>query len=729
MKFPEIEKIAVTNIIIVNESNTLQQAVDKMVQHNLRDVVIDRDGNGEFGILMIQDILRTTEQQQSLNLSIAEAGYRRLPTVPHNTHLLDILGLFNSDVSYLAILDEDDDLYGIVSQTDIVSHIDPKIIIEGQRIGEIVSKHSIKTADINSSLQNVFSMMLDVDDAIILTENNKPAGIITSKNALQAIKNQAAFDSPAREFMSSPLETVPERLTIRQALDYLQHKRFKRLVVASGRDELKGIITQQDLIFNAYVNWHQLSKNKHKEFSHFASILETQHTPGDETGIQKSNASKADNKQVTTSSYINQGEQYVISTLRDIANREQAEKALKDSEARFRAQYNSIPIPTYTWQKQKNNLILTDYNDAAFAMTKGDIINYVGKTADQIYDQHPEIILDLKKCFREKQTFKKETKLNIPINHTIRNVIATYVFIPPDLVMIHTEDVTEQHQTQEKLRALLNDMESQIHHRTESLKSANSKLLNEINAINHAEDEKLRHLAELAHLGRVSLMGEMATSIAHELNQPLTAITTYCDAALRMLENDNLNHENMENVLSRSRDQALRAGEIIRHLRQLTSKHKPETNRLSLNELIHLTLDFSQNRLKRHSIHSELELDENLPLVYVDKIQVEQVLLNIVNNAIDALQQKYNIVRKLVIRSKVNEKGYVQIEIEDNGPGMNEETLSRIFDRFHSTKDGIGMGMGLPICRTIMESHRGSLWAEATLAVGSIFYITFPKEP
>lgn len=240
------------------------------------------------------------------------------------------------------------------------------------------------------------------------------------------------------------------------------------------------------------------------------------------------------------------------------------------------------------------------------------------------------------------------------------------------------------------------------------------------------EEQDRQHESELARMARLSIMGEMATGIAHELNQPLSAISTYAGVALRMLNSGIKQPASMAEALEGARDQAIRASEIIRHVRQFVSKRPLQKEPVDINELIRQVLKFTQYDLRKLKIKVSLHLAKNLPPAGADRIQIEQVLVNILRNGIEAMQEAASTTRKITITTERSQHDVVQTTISDSGPGMENTLLSRIFDPFMTTKEETGMGVGLSICRSIIENHGGRLWAESHPDQGATFFFTLP---
>ncbi|WP_052348267.1 PAS domain-containing sensor histidine kinase [Imhoffiella purpurea] len=249
----------------------------------------------------------------------------------------------------------------------------------------------------------------------------------------------------------------------------------------------------------------------------------------------------------------------------------------------------------------------------------------------------------------------------------------------------------------------------------------------DITAIRRAEQESRQHQAELVHVCRLSTMGEVATGMAHELNQPLSAIVNYANGCTRRLQGGAGRPEELIGAMDQIAAQAKRASEIIRRLRALVGKQPPIRARVDLNHLVREVCSFLEFETNRTGVQIRLELSvEEIP-VCVDLVQVEQVLLNLVGNALDALEERPESDRRLRILTRAgNERA--EVLVEDSGPGIEHERLPLLFDAFVTTKES-GMGMGLAISQTIVENHDGRIWAESELGRGSVFHMTLPLSP
>ncbi len=231
--------------------------------------------------------------------------------------------------------------------------------------------------------------------------------------------------------------------------------------------------------------------------------------------------------------------------------------------------------------------------------------------------------------------------------------------------------------------------------------------------------------ARLTHLTRVGVMGEMASSIAHEVNQPLTAIATYAQAIRRLVEAAMMDSPEVLDALTRIREEALRAGGIIHRLRDLVRKRESERTECDVNNLIREVEHLASVDARLHDVRLCLKLSADVPVVLADGIQIQQVVLNLVRNAIDAMAESEAQPREAIIRTRTWDDGDVEVSVSDNGCGLPENADDRLFQAFFTTKKG-GMGMGLSISRTIVNSHGGRMWFSRNPQGGSTFSFTLP---
>lgn len=247
----------------------------------------------------------------------------------------------------------------------------------------------------------------------------------------------------------------------------------------------------------------------------------------------------------------------------------------------------------------------------------------------------------------------------------------------------------------------------------------------DITAIREAESLAREHQQELVHVCRLSTMGEMATGLAHELNQPLSAIANYANGCVRRLQPAEGDSRDLTFALKQINDQAERAGEIIRRLRRLVGKQLPVRNVTDANELVREVSRFVEFEAKKAGVVIEQELSLDPLPVRVDIVQIEQVLLNLVRNALDALMEVPTAQRRLVIRTGRQGGDHIQMDIIDSGPGIAPEVLEHLFEPFFTTKQS-GMGMGLVISETIVKDHNGRIEATTLDQGGSRFSVILP---
>ena len=239
------------------------------------------------------------------------------------------------------------------------------------------------------------------------------------------------------------------------------------------------------------------------------------------------------------------------------------------------------------------------------------------------------------------------------------------------------------------------------------------------------QERRLQELqSELVHVSRLTAMGEMASSLAHELNQPLSAIASYMKGSVTLLEGAEPDLSKLRNALDRAGDQALRAGDIIKRLRDFVAKGETEHTLEDPAKLMEEASALALVGVKEQDVRVDLRLARDVGSVIVDKIQIQQVALNLIRNALDAMVDTPR--RQLEIRVQADDAETIRISVTDTGPGLDPEVRERVFQPFVTTK-ATGMGVGLSICRTIIEAHGGHIWAEDNMGGGAIFSFTLPR--
>jgi two-component system, LuxR family, sensor kinase FixL len=247
----------------------------------------------------------------------------------------------------------------------------------------------------------------------------------------------------------------------------------------------------------------------------------------------------------------------------------------------------------------------------------------------------------------------------------------------------------------------------------------------DITAAKRAEAALQRAQAELAHVSRVTMLGELSASIAHEVNQPLAAIVLNAEGALRFLDQKPSKIDEALQATSRIVQSAERASNVIRRIRGLSKKATSETARLDVNDVIEETIPLVRSQAISNRVTLRLQLTSGLPAVLADRIQLQQVIINLAINAIDAMKPVVNRPRELTIRSQLSKEGQVLVAAQDTGVGIEPDKMDRLFDAFFTTKED-GMGMGLSICRSIIEAHGGRIWASAGAGQGTTVQFALP---
>jgi PAS domain S-box-containing protein len=247
----------------------------------------------------------------------------------------------------------------------------------------------------------------------------------------------------------------------------------------------------------------------------------------------------------------------------------------------------------------------------------------------------------------------------------------------------------------------------------------------DITAHKRAEEALRDARADLERMARLTTMGELTASIAHEINQPLAAIVTQSDAALRFLNRNKPDLDEVGDALSSIRQDGIRASEMIRGLRALARKAGPQLTRLDIDDVIKQVLALVRGELSRHEVVLRTELAAGYRPVMGDRVQLQQVLLNLIVNAAQAMSGLTERARELTISSKLAEPGSVLVAVEDTGPGLDPAVAERMFQPFFTTKPD-GLGMGLAICRSIMEAHGGRLWVSPRAPHGADVRFTVP---
>ncbi len=235
-------------------------------------------------------------------------------------------------------------------------------------------------------------------------------------------------------------------------------------------------------------------------------------------------------------------------------------------------------------------------------------------------------------------------------------------------------------------------------------------------------------LMELAHANRVATMGQLTASIAHEVKQPIAATVSNAQAALRWLERQPPELEEVRQALAHIVQDGKRAGDVVGRIRDLIKKAPSREDRLDINEAVREVIELTRSEAATNGVSVQSELAGGLPLIQGDRVQLQQVVLNLIINAAEAMSGASDGPRELLISTGTSDTGDVRVAVRDSGPGLTPAALERLFEPFYTTKPG-GLGLGLSICRSIIEAHGGRLWVSANVPRGATFQFTLPVHP
>jgi PAS domain S-box-containing protein len=375
-----------------------------------------------------------------------------------------------------------------------------------------------------------------------------------------------------------------------------------------------------------------------------------------------------------------------LSSGADITERVLAQQALNESLQTSDDIVRAIPAGLFIYRfDPPDRLILLDGNPEAERLTGITIKDWIGKEFEQIWPSESETGI--------KEAFLSPLRTGLPYeteelsykDEKLEGAFTVRTFcLPGERLAVAFENITKRKKA-EKL----------------------------------AQDRQ----AQLQHVSRLSTVGEMASGLAHELNQPLSAIMSYANASLQSIRSGSSTGEQLTRSIEGVALQSKRAGEIIRRIRDFVRKREPECETVDLNHLIAEAVDFVGDDIRKNEIALELNLAPQIPAVKVDSIQIEQVLLNLVRNALEAMADSDQ--RNLTVSTLFGNEGLVEVTVCDSGQGLDDESANQVFDPFFTTKED-GLGIGLSISRSIIEAHGGSLWAESNAQGGSTFKFTVP---
>ncbi|MGL4962969.1 MAG: sensor histidine kinase [Inquilinus sp.] len=243
-----------------------------------------------------------------------------------------------------------------------------------------------------------------------------------------------------------------------------------------------------------------------------------------------------------------------------------------------------------------------------------------------------------------------------------------------------------------------------------------------------AAEGDLVAMMELSHANRLATLGYLAASVTHEMKQPIAAAVTNAMAGLRWLDRPRPDLDRARAAFDRIVRDGNRASNTLGRIRALIRKAPPRNDRLEINEAIREVIELTCGETMKNAVSVRTELADGLPLIEGDRVQLQQVALNLVINAVEAMSGVSKEARELLISTGTTEAGDVRVTVQDSGPGVDPDSVNRLFEAFYTTKPS-GTGIGLAICRSIVEAHGGRLWAETNQPQGAVFQFTVPAQP
>lgn len=415
--------------------------------------------------------------------------------------------------------------------------------------------------------------------------------------------------------------------------------------------------------------------------------------------------------------------------LRDISYQKRFEQDLLASEERFRRYFELGLIGMAITSPSKGYLEVNDEFCRMLGYERSELLRMTWPEMTRPDDLALDIANFERVVSGETDGYSMEKQFIRKDGHAIQTSIAVRRVRPAngsvDYFLALVQDITSRKEAEEALVMTRIELERRVAERTEQFLTANENLRKEIRERERAEAEARTAQTQLAHIARVNTMGELTASIAHEVNQPLTAVVTNGSAGLRWLSQSPPNIDGVRNSLAEIVREGRRAGEVIARIRAMAKKHPPRISSLDLNELIGEVLALAQEQLEQHHIAVRIDLGPNA--IEGDAVQLQQMLLNLILNAIEAMELREDGPRELLLTSRSQSNGEIVIAIHDSGVGINADQSEQLFEPFFTTKD-TGIGMGLTICRSIMEAHGGRLWATPNVMGGATFYFSLPRQ-
>lgn len=307
--------------------------------------------------------------------------------------------------------------------------------------------------------------------------------------------------------------------------------------------------------------------------------------------------------------------------------------------------------------------------------------------------------------------------------HDPLDIVTLALFLAVSLLISRL--MSQRKRAEEALQKLLGELDFKVRERTAELASANDELRSEMNERRRAEDALQKAQAELAHVSRLMTLGELTASISHEVNQPIAAVVINGQVCQRLLALEPPRPDDVRATLERIVRDANRASEVVQRIRALAKRTEPQMVSLDMNEVIREAVLLVQREVLSHGVSLRTELSADLPDVLGDRVQLQQVVINLLINGVEAMASITDRPRELIIRAQQHERSQVLVAVLDCGIGIDSQTAEQLFSAFFTTKPS-GMGMGLSISRSIIRAHGGRLWASPNPGHGAAFQFTVP---
>jgi len=259
---------------MITMDSTIADAVRKMYENNHRNVIISDDMT--YYILAANDLIKLKLEKFNFSKSLRDVQLTKLPTIHKDENILETLEFLQYDLEYICVLNDDNTLFGFITHTDIVSHIDPEILMENYRLGDLINMNkNIRRVDKEHLINEVLSSMVEyVYDSVIIVEDNVPIGILTTKDVMRILRKSSDLSLPVKEYMSAPVQTIHEDSSIKDAINFMNEKHFKRIVIVDDDNKLLGLVLQRELIALTYSRWAILMKEHQQELNEINMMLE-----------------------------------------------------------------------------------------------------------------------------------------------------------------------------------------------------------------------------------------------------------------------------------------------------------------------------------------------------------------------------------------------------------------------------------------------------------------------